>query len=200
MEFQREDHYLVLKPKDLDHKLPSAVRGDISRLLIELSAYKVHPVDCVVVERGWPEYEAVWNMLEARVQATRKGQVQRYTSGGLVPPLPTGGQIPPKPAPKVDPRALDNSAPALLAQAKKHMDDRAATYDKPEGERSMAQTVDIFNRFHGTSLTEAQGWHFMQVLKDVRLFTRDTYHADSAEDGIAYCALKAEAKAKEIVA
>lgn len=43
----------------------------------------------------------------------------------------------------------------------------------------------------------AQGWHFMQILKDVRLFTRPAYHADSAEDGIAYCALKAEAKAKE---
>jgi hypothetical protein len=75
--------------------------------------------------------------------------------------------------------------------------DRASTYDKPEGERSMAQTVDIFNRFHGTAITEAQGWHFMQVLKDVRLFTRQGYHADSGEDGIAYAALKCEAKAAE---
>ena len=94
---------------------------------------------------------------------------------------------------------LDNpvSAPALLTAAAKHMNDRAATYDKPEGERSMAQTVAVFEAYHGIKLTEAQGWHFMQVLKDVRLFTRETYHGDSAEDCIAYAALKAEAKAQE---
>ena len=94
---------------------------------------------------------------------------------------------------------LDNpvSAPALLTAAAKHMYDRAATYDKPEGERSMAQTVAVFEAYHGIQLTEAQGWHFMQVLKDVRLFTRETYHGDSAEDCIAYAALKAEAKAQE---
>lgn len=89
------------------------------------------------------------------------------------------------------------TAPDILSAAEKHMRDRAATYDKPEGERSMSQTVVVFNAFHGTSLTEAQGWHFMQILKDVRLFTRDGYHADSAEDGVAYAGLKAEAKAKE---
>ena len=96
------------------------------------------------------------------------------------------------------PNALDSpvSAPALLTAAAKHMNDRAATYDKPEGERSMAQTVAVFEAYHGIKLTEAQGWHFMQVLKDVRLFTRDSYHGDSAEDCIAYAALKAEAKAK----
>ena len=85
----------------------------------------------------------------------------------------------------------------LTEAAAKHMRDRAATYDKPEGERSMAQTVAVFNLYHGTKLTEAQGWHFQQILKDVRLFTRDAYHADSAEDCVAYAALKAEAKAKE---
>ena len=90
------------------------------------------------------------------------------------------------------------SAPAILDAAAGHMRDRASTYDKPEGERSLAQTVDIFNRYHGTKLTEAQGWHFMQILKDVRLFTRDGYHADSGEDGVAYAALKCEAKAAEI--
>jgi hypothetical protein len=88
-------------------------------------------------------------------------------------------------------------ADEILTAAAQHMRDRAATYDKPEGERSMAQTVAIFNQFHGTSLTEAQGWHFMQVLKDVRLFARGRYHADSAEDCTAYSALKAEAMAAQ---
>lgn len=84
-------------------------------------------------------------------------------------------------------------ADEILTAAAQHMRDRAATYDKPGGERSMAQTVAIFNLYHGTSLTEAQGWHMMQILKDVRLFARPGYHADSAEDCTAYSALKAEA-------
>lgn len=48
-------------------------------------------------------------------------------------------------------------APEILDAASGHMRARAATYDKPEGERSMAQTVAIFNLHHGTELTEAQG-------------------------------------------
>lgn len=88
------------------------------------------------------------------------------------------------------------TAPAFLEKAAKHMRDRAATYDSPQGERSMAQTVKVFNAFHGTSLTETQGWHFMQILKDVRLFTSEKFHLDSAEDGVAYGALKCESKAR----
>ena len=89
------------------------------------------------------------------------------------------------------------SAQHVLEQAALHMSARAATYDQPDGERAMAKTVEIFNLFHGASMTEAQGWHFMQILKDVRLFSRAGYHADSAEDAAAYAALKAEAKSKE---
>lgn len=91
------------------------------------------------------------------------------------------------------------NAADILSKAAQHMAERSKTYDKPEGERSMAQTVAIFNLFHGTDLTEAQGWHLLQILKDVRLFTRSGYHADSAEDGVAYAALKAEAKSVEAV-
>ena len=90
------------------------------------------------------------------------------------------------------------AAPDLLEAAAKHMRDRAETYDTPEGERSMAQTVAVFNEFHGTGLSEAQGWHFMQILKDVRLFANGGFHQDSAEDGTAYSALKGEAKAREV--
>lgn len=83
-------------------------------------------------------------------------------------------------------------APDILAKAEGHMRDRAATYDKPEGERSMARAVAAFNAIHGASLTVAQGWHFMAVLKQVRLFTGGGYHADSLEDLVAYCALLGE--------
>lgn len=103
----------------------------------------------------------------------------------------------PSAAPSAAPHIKVPTAIDLLDFAAGHMRARASTYDKPEGERSMAQTVKVFNAFHGTALTEAQGWHFMQILKDVRLFTAPGYHADSAEDSISYAALKAEAKQSE---
>ena len=91
------------------------------------------------------------------------------------------------------------SAKYILTNAHDHIQDRASTYDSDSdsGERSMARTVATFNAFHGTGLTEAQGWHFMQILKDVRLFTSFGYHADSAEDCVAYAALKAEEMAAQ---
>lgn len=90
-------------------------------------------------------------------------------------------------------------APAirLLQVAADHMRARAATYDKPDGERSMGKTVAAFNAVTGRDLSEAEGWLLLQLLKDVRLFQRPGYHADSAEDCIAYAALKAEAKMAE---
>lgn len=85
-------------------------------------------------------------------------------------------------------------APELLGRAAAHMHDRSSTYDEPEGERSMGKVVQAFNAITGRDLTESEGWMFMQQVKLVRLFTRSDYHADSAEDNIAYAALLAEAK------
>ena len=87
------------------------------------------------------------------------------------------------------------SAPDLLDAAAGHMRDRAATYDKPEGERSIAQVVTAFNAIHGMQLTEAQGWHFMSLLKQVRAFAGKA-HRDSVEDNVAYAALMGEAMLK----
>lgn len=75
------------------------------------------------------------------------------------------------------------------------MRDRAATYDQPEGERSMGKAVEAFNAITGQHLSESEGWLLLQLLKDVRQWQRPEYHADSAEDCIAYAALKAEALA-----
>lgn len=91
------------------------------------------------------------------------------------------------------------TAPALLTKASTHLAQRAKQYDKPEGERSMGKTVVAFNAITGRDLAEAEGWLLLQLLKDVRLFQRPGYHADSAEDCIAYSALKAEAKSQEAV-
>lgn len=88
-------------------------------------------------------------------------------------------------------------AAEMLGRAAALLHERGQNYDKPEGERSMGRTVAAFNAITGRDLSEAEGWLFMQQLKQVRLFTRSGYHIDSAEDNIAYAALMAEAKASE---
>ena len=85
-------------------------------------------------------------------------------------------------------------ASELLGRAAALMHERGQTYDEPEGERSMGKIVAAFNAITGRDLSESEGWMFMQQVKLVRLFTRSDYHADSAEDNIAYAALLAEAK------
>jgi len=83
----------------------------------------------------------------------------------------------------------------LLYKAADIMTERGKQYDSPAGERSMVRCVQAFNAITGQNLTEAEGWLLLQLLKDVRQWQREGYHADSAEDCIAYAALKAEALA-----
>ena len=87
------------------------------------------------------------------------------------------------------------SAQSILSAASQHMQDRASTYDKPQGERSMAATVSAFRATSGIALTEEQGWHFMALLKLVRS-QQGNLRLDSYEDGAAYFALAGEAAAK----
>lgn len=87
------------------------------------------------------------------------------------------------------------NAPQLLNRAAEIMQQRADEYDQPSGERSMAKTVAAFNAITGRDLTEREGWEFMLVLKQVRLFQTETHHQDSAEDAISYSALLAECSA-----
>jgi hypothetical protein len=85
-------------------------------------------------------------------------------------------------------------APALLEAAAGHIKARASTYDKPKGERSMERTVQAFNAITGHTVSESEGWLFMECLKAVRDYTTAGGHADSQEDRIAYAALGAEAR------
>ena len=89
-----------------------------------------------------------------------------------------------------------STAANILTAALGHMRERAATYDKPEGERSMGATVDAFHAVTGVSMTDEQGWLFMALLKAVRS-QQGAYRADSYEDGAAYFALAGEAAVRD---
>lgn len=88
------------------------------------------------------------------------------------------------------------TAASILRAAIGHMEQRAATYDKPDGERSMGATVDAFLAVTGVRMTEEQGWLFMALLKAVRS-QQGAYRADSYEDGAAYFSLAGEAAASD---
>lgn len=76
--------------------------------------------------------------------------------------------------------------------------ERGKEYDKPEGERSMQRCISAFEIITGKRITEAEGWLFMQILKDVRQWQNpDRYHEDSAVDCVNYAALKAEALSEQ---
>ncbi len=58
--FVREQRYIVIKLKLLQERASEPLRRYLKHL-------NVKPVECVVVEADWPEYETVWQMIEARV-------------------------------------------------------------------------------------------------------------------------------------
>lgn len=88
------------------------------------------------------------------------------------------------------------TAAEILTTAAGHLKDRAATYDQPQGERSIGKTVAMFRVLTGIEMTEEQGWLFMVCLKMVRA-QQGGYRADSYEDGAAYFALAGESAAQE---
>ncbi len=92
---------------------------------------------------------------------------------------------------------VGTSAQDIIKAGLGHIGDRAATYDKPEGERSMAATVAAFNAVtDGVMDTEEKGWIFMVLLKIVRS-QQGNFKLDNYEDGSAYFGLAGEAASKE---
>ena len=93
---------------------------------------------------------------------------------------------------KLSPRTVED----FFEEAGATLIKRGKEYDRPAGERSAGPTAIAFNAITGRDLRAAEVWLILQIVKDVRQFT-GPYHQDSAVDGIAYSALKAEALASE---
>lgn len=70
MTFIRENRYLIAKGTDMCGL--SSVEIEwleyLSKRLAQLREFRgAKPLQCVVVESDWPEYETVWKMIEDRV-------------------------------------------------------------------------------------------------------------------------------------
>lgn len=89
-------------------------------------------------------------------------------------------------------------APEILTRSAEIMAERAKQYDSPQGERSMGKAVAAFNAVTGQSLSEANGWLLMAMLKMVRDNKTTEPHEDSINDLVAYGALYGEARMASI--
>lgn len=80
------------------------------------------------------------------------------------------------------------SAHEFLEEAVITMRSRAASRDKITGERTAAQIAQVFNALSGHTLTEADVWQILLVLKLVRArngnFNRDDYVDMAAYSGL----------------
>lgn len=124
-------------------------------------------------------------------QADQHDMVKKWDSARRLPVMPCVSI-----ESKILAEKVGTSAQDIIKAGLGHIGDRAATYDKPEGERSMAATVAAFNAVTGHKITEEQGWHFMTILKIVRS-QQGNFKLDNYEDGSAYFGLAGEAASKE---
>jgi hypothetical protein len=99
---KREDRYIVLKLSDiefLDEYESEQLAGvcDIIRDIREKCGKR--DLRCVVVEDDWPEYETVWDMIEARVDGECESCTIRkhmgYVPGESIIPAPAPHKRPP---------------------------------------------------------------------------------------------------------
>lgn len=68
-EFKREERYIVLKKTDLNKALTTDYWRHLEEICDTVNYFRglKGPVECVVVEKDWPEYEVVWKLIEDRM-------------------------------------------------------------------------------------------------------------------------------------
>ena len=71
---EREDRYLVVKHKDAALYLTATERLILIAIAEKVESHRINrgkaPMQCVVVEHDWPEYEPTWAAIEKRVDET----------------------------------------------------------------------------------------------------------------------------------
>lgn len=76
--FKRENRYIVLKRKDVVAALTEQERETLANLCDKVCFHRIHnekpQLECVVVERDWPEYEPTWKAIEKRMTPKKPEQ------------------------------------------------------------------------------------------------------------------------------
>ena len=81
-EFEREKRYLVFKLSDVEEHFTPGEKQQLARLVevqrVGREEAGKAPLECVVVESGWPEYEPTWNAIEARMTGAQPTPSDEY--------------------------------------------------------------------------------------------------------------------------
>ena len=72
-EFKREERYIVIKHSDLQKaNITGAQLASFWKLCTKVMAARKDagkpPLECLVVEKDWPEYEPTWKAIEERMK------------------------------------------------------------------------------------------------------------------------------------
>ena len=74
-EFKREERYLVFKLSDVEEHFTPDERQQLARLAevqrVGRSDGGKPLLECVVVEKDWPEYEPTWQAIETRITGAK---------------------------------------------------------------------------------------------------------------------------------
>jgi len=70
-EFKRERRYIVLKTKDIEDALTDVGLNNLRDVCDAVEGLRTNrekpPLECVVIESDWPEYEIAWKMIQDRM-------------------------------------------------------------------------------------------------------------------------------------
>ena len=74
-EFKQEERYIVFKLSDVEEHFTPGEKQQLARLAevqrVGREEVGKAPLECVVVESDWPEYESTWRAIEDRVTGTQ---------------------------------------------------------------------------------------------------------------------------------
>lgn len=77
--------------------------------------------------------------------------------------------------------------------------ERGAEYEQEGGERSFEKIATVFNVYRGKDLLPSDIALILEIMKNVRFYAQDRYHADSVIDKVSYASLWAELVTQERV-
>lgn len=87
-EFTREARYVVLKSADVMQCLAVSELIELRRIQAKVEEHRAEigkpPLDCVVVESDWPEYEPTWNAIEARMTGAQPAPSEGSITAGIL--------------------------------------------------------------------------------------------------------------------
>lgn len=73
--FERENRYVVIKKADIEAaELPEIFCKQLAYICDLVESHRVckrekTPLECVVIEHDWPEYEQTWEAIKQRVES-----------------------------------------------------------------------------------------------------------------------------------